>query len=209
MEQIFVTRDGRARPRWQAAFAPCIAVPQVRDALRVSHSPAPLLWLDTGGLDAVERDARLLEAIAAGTRVVLMSPTPSEREAFACLKRGAAGYCHVEAAPEQLRQIKVVVEHGGMWLPPELVQRVMRLSVRLLAAPVPHKPVLETLTAREAMVAEQVAQGASNHEIAGALAISERTVKAHLSSIFGKLEVRDRVQLALLLNNIPTVMSVS
>ena len=59
------------------------------------------------------------------------------------------------------------------------------------------------------MVAEQVAHGASNREIAEALEITERTVKAHLSAIFEKLGVRDRVQLALAMNNIPTYTTVN
>ena len=59
------------------------------------------------------------------------------------------------------------------------------------------------------MVAGQVAHGASNREIAEALDITERTVKAHLSAIFEKLGVRDRVQLALAMNNIPTYSTVN
>jgi DNA-binding NarL/FixJ family response regulator len=59
------------------------------------------------------------------------------------------------------------------------------------------------------MVAEQIAHGATNREIAVALDISERTVKAHLSAIFDKLGVRDRVQLALAMNNIPTYTTVN
>lgn len=210
MEQLFVTRDGTARARWREAFEGCFAAAQVAEALR--HAPEgerAVLWLDIGGLDAVERDARLREAVAAGARVVVMSPIPGEREALHCLNQGAVGYCHVEAAPVQLREISVVVQHGGIWMLPDLVQRLMRLSQRVVPTPAPEHPELDELTARELMVAERVARGASNQEIAGALAISERTVKAHLSSIFGKLGVRDRVQLALAMNNIPTVTSVN
>jgi len=54
-----------------------------------------------------------------------------------------------------------------------------------------------------------VAHGASNREIAVALEITERTVKAHLSAIFDKLGVRDRVQLALRMNNIPIYSTVN
>jgi two-component system, NarL family, nitrate/nitrite response regulator NarL len=73
----------------------------------------------------------------------------------------------------------------------------------------PEVPQLDDLTSRELMVAEQVAHGASNREIAVALEITERTVKAHLSAIFDKLGVRDRVQLALRMNNIPIYSTVN
>lgn len=209
MEQLFVSRDGRERTRWREAFDCCLVAPQVSEALALSRSGRPVLWLDTAGLDVRARDARLAEAVASGNPVVVMSPTPSEREAFHCLNRGAVGYCHVEAVPEQLREISVVVQHGGLWMLPELVQRFMRLSQRVVPTPAPERPELNELTARELMVAEQVARGASNQEIATALDISERTVKAHLSSIFDKLDLRDRVQLALAMNNIPTVTSVN
>jgi DNA-binding NarL/FixJ family response regulator len=58
---------------------------------------------------------------------------------------------------------------------------------------------LDELTKRECQVAKAVADGLSNREIAARLSISERTVKARLTSVFQKLNVRDRVQLALLL----------
>lgn len=209
MEQLFVSPDGKERPRWREAFEDCVVAAQIPEALERSRSGRPVMWLDIAGLDTVARDARLREAVTSGCRVVVMSPTPTEQEAFHCLNLGAVGYCHLEGAPEQLREISVVVQHGGLWMPPDLVQRLMRLSRRVVPVPPPEQPVLDTLTAREVMVAEKVARGASNQEIATALTISERTVKAHLSSIFDKLGVRDRVQLALAMNNIPTTETVN
>ena len=61
---------------------------------------------------------------------------------------------------------------------------------------------MRILSDREAQVAKFVAQGANNREIAQALQISERTVKAHLSAIFEKLGVRDRLQLSLRVNGL-------
>jgi DNA-binding NarL/FixJ family response regulator len=55
------------------------------------------------------------------------------------------------------------------------------------------------LTAKEKLVAELVAKGFTNKEVAKQLAITDRTVKAHLTAVFDKLGVRDRVHLALLL----------
>ncbi|WP_116369111.1 response regulator transcription factor [Parahaliea mediterranea] len=209
MEQLFVSPHGRLRQRWGEAFAKARAAARVSDAVALAPDEPRTLWLDGSGLGRAECLAWVREAVATGSRVVLMSAVPGEEEAFDALNQGAVGYCHVEAAPRQLREIALVVEHGGLWMPPELVQRLMGLSLRVVPTPAPAHPQLDALTARELMVAGQVARGASNQEIAASLDISERTVKAHLSSIFEKLAVRDRVQLALAMNNIPTYTSVN
>ncbi|MFV0275956.1 MAG: LuxR C-terminal-related transcriptional regulator [Parahaliea sp.] len=209
MDVLFVSPDGQLRARWRQAFADARAVPQVTEALALMDGRPRILWLDISGQDRVGILARLCEAVEGGVRVITMSTRPDEGEAYEMLSHGAVGYCHAEAAPEQLREIALVVEHGGLWMPPELVRRLMGLSLRVLPPASPVRPGLDNLTSRELMVAQQVARGASNQEIARALFISERTVKSHLSSIFEKLKVRDRVQLALVMNNIPTLAAVN
>ncbi|MFU8765624.1 MAG: response regulator transcription factor [Haliea sp.] len=209
MKQLFLVAESKMRERWRQAFPDAHAVACLMDAASLAPAARQTLWLDETGLDPMERLARRREAVAAGYRVIVMTATPSEREAFQALNHGAVGYCHVEAAPEQLREIALVVEHGGLWMAPELVQRLMALSLRVVPTPAPRHPELNDLTPRELMVAERVARGASNREIAEALDITERTVKAHLSAIFDKLGVRDRVQLALSMNNIPTHTTVN
>lgn len=208
MKQLFLVAEGRMRERWRQAFPDAFTVPRIADLAPLAEA-RQTVWLDGTGLDLMERLVRLREAVAAGYRVIVMTATPSEVEAFQALNDGAVGYCHVEAAPEQLREIALVVEHGGLWMVPELVQRLMALSLRVVPTPAPEHPELNNLTPRELMVAERVAHGASNREIAEALDITERTVKAHLSTIFEKLGVRDRVQLALAMNNIPTYTAVN
>ena len=209
MPQVFITPAGTLRERWHRAF------PDARVAAKVSRLAADVLpengslWLDFGGIPAQLRAARVKAACALGRPVVAMVGTPSEGEAFSLLNAGAHGYCHVEAAAEQLREIALVVEHGGLWMPPELLQRFLALSTRVIPPGLPEAGPLNDLTSRELMVAEQVARGASNREIARALDITERTVKAHLSAIFEKLKVRDRVQLALKMNKIPTHSTVN
>lgn len=204
MEQIFVSRGRVIRGRWREAF-PDARVVESLDAVGTDIPPrAVTLWLDVSLLEEPERAATLREAVARGYRVVVMTPSPAEANAFRALSLGAVGYCHLEAAPQQLREIATVVENGGIWMLPDLVKRLMALSLRVVPTPAPERPELDALTARELMVARLVAQGESNREIAEALEITERTVKAHLTAIFEKLEVRDRVQLALAMNNIAT-----
>ncbi|RLQ20953.1 DNA-binding response regulator [Seongchinamella sediminis] len=209
MEHLFISTAGKLRERWQQAFPRASAAVDVEEIGPVISGPRGIVWLDIAALASGERPAQVRAATALGWPVVVMAATPGESEAFQLLNQGAMGYCHVKAAPQQLREIALVVEHGGLWMPPELMQRFLALSARVVPTRAPVEPELNELTSRELMVAEQVARGASNREIAGTLDISERTVKAHLSAIFEKLGVRDRVQLALAMNNIPTYSTVN
>ena len=77
------------------------------------------------------------------------------------------------------------------------MSRLLRVTEKFLAPDATRGVDLTQLTARELSVAEMVASGSNNREIASDLEITERTVKAHLTAIFEKLGVRDRVQLAI------------
>lgn len=209
MAQLFVTQSGNLRDRWAQAFPDAALVRTLDDLSAATRGDRGVVWLDLGHFEEGGLDAAVKSAVACGWPIVVMAATPNEAQAFRLMNAGAVGYCHVESAPEQLREVALVVEHGGLWMPPELMQRFLALSLRVVPAEASREPELDELTSRELMVAEQVAGGASNREIADALEISERTVKAHLSSIFEKLGVRDRVQLALAMNNIPIYTGVN
>jgi two-component system, NarL family, nitrate/nitrite response regulator NarL len=209
MLRIFVSPPGRMRERWNLAFPDARVVSGIAGVGDLQRPGSGSLWLDLSTIAADSRLESVTAASSMGWPVVVMVGVPEEAEAFAVLKVGVHGYCHVKAAPEQLREIALVVEHGGLWMPPNLMQRLLLLSTRVVPAAAPQSPELNDLTSRELMVAERVARGASNREIAEALEITERTVKAHLSAIFAKLDVRDRVQLALRMNNIPTYSTVN
>ena len=201
MKHVFVTPVGALRNRWREAFPEALVVTSV-EALALEAPAAEVAWLDASQMDDTARRERLAAATAAGYRVVVLSAAPGEADAFQALNAGAVGYCHLESAPEQLREVGLVVAHGGLWMPAELVQRLVALSVRTQPASDVARVNLEVLTPRERDVARHVAQGASNREVAAALDITERTVKAHLSAVFEKLAVRDRVQLALVMSQI-------
>jgi two-component system nitrate/nitrite response regulator NarL len=209
VDQLFVTPSGNLRDRWGKAFPRALVVSGVVGIAEASSSARAVIWLDISAMNADTLLVDIHEATAFGWPVVAMSATPTEGEAFEVLNIGVAGYCHVEAAPEQLREIGLVVEHSGIWMPPELMQRLLKLTMRVVNTEAPVEHELNGLTARELMVAEQIAHGASNREIAERLDITERTVKAHLSAIFDKMGVRDRVQLALAMNHIPTHTTVN
>ena len=202
MGRTFVTTIGYMRERWQLAFPAASLVSTVAEVDGLNSSVPTSLWLDIGVIAPESRLSSIVAASSLGCPVVVMTGVPTEAEAFAALNAGIRGYCHVKAVPEQLLEIALVVENSGLWMPSELMQRFLAISTRIWPASALDIHQLNSLTSRESMVAERVAQGASNREIAEALEISERTVKAHLTTSFEKLKVRDRVQLALKMNNI-------
>jgi DNA-binding NarL/FixJ family response regulator len=86
-----------------------------------------------------------------------------------------------------------------------LVNATSRLQAATSAAVLPEGETWsKDLTDREKQVASTLAGGASNKEIARALGITERTVKAHVGAILEKLQVRDRLQLSLIVNGRPS-----
>ncbi len=208
MYPLFVCPAGKLRERWREAFPGARVQAALPDPTDTVLATTDAIWLDLGGDRGQRRADAVAAAVSLGPPVIAMAGVPTEADAFALLQAGARGYCHVEAAPEQLGEIALAVGHGGLWMPPELTRRFLGLALETVPPP-QQQLALNELTSREVMVAEQVARGASNREIAAALDISERTVKAHLTAIFEKLGVRDRVQLALAMNNVPTYSTVN
>ncbi len=140
-----------------------------------------------------------------GQPLVLLCDLPDEPLILAALERGAAGCCNSRAAPEVLRQVALVVANGGLWVGQSLLRQLVGATAHRFGQQLPEAENDDwraALSGREIEVAGLVAGGASNKEVAGQLAITERTVKAHLSAIFEKLGVRDRLQLSLRINGV-------
>lgn len=198
---ILVSADTELRSRWRAAFPGSRAAGSIEEAAR-ADAPGLLVWLHIdaspeAAATAVESARRLLPK----GRLVVLSDTPSDDQALDLMQRGAAGYCHSFAGSTMLHQVATVVSNEGLWVGPNLLQRIIRASGAQVRPGPGSDVALDVLSAREREVADQVGQGSSNKEIARQLDITERTVKAHLSAIFLKLGVRDRLHLALLMRS--------
>jgi DNA-binding NarL/FixJ family response regulator len=195
--------------RWQQAFAQGQCLDATELAPRASKLQANqfVVWLSAEDSQWPQMLAFALQT-RSDARVVLLSATPNPAEGVAALDAGALGYTHAYALPELLHEVATVVTHGGLWTGPELLKRlVAKTHAALSELPVAEAPASEraletarvwaSLSAREVQVAMAVAEGRSNREVADLLSISERTVKAHMGSVFEKLGLRDRLQLVL------------
>lgn len=153
--------------------------------LRLGDTAAHSLW-----------DTPTWRAHASGLAILAVSLAPTDDEGLAVLQAGACGYGHALLPTTHLRQALDMIDRGQLWVGRALLARLLnRVDAHLR----PSSPPAWTgpLTPREQEVARLAAQGAGNAAIAATLAITERTVKAHLAAVFAKLEVADRLQLAL------------
>lgn len=211
-QHFFLASASAAVPdRWREAFlaGQALNAAALQSRLLARLPTQCMVWLSSDDAQWPDCLRQILQA-QPGARVVLLSSMPEALEGLNALNQGVRGYTHAYGVPALLQEVALVVEHGGLWVGPDLLQRLVGASNTALARlPAPAKTpapgptataaasAWAKLSAREAQVARAVSAGRSNREVADLLFISERTVKAHLGAVFEKLGVRDRLQLVL------------
>jgi len=159
-----------------------------------------LLDLELPGLDSARGVAALRRA-SPGTRVIVFSATVSDDLEIALFKLGVRGCARRDVDAQLVKRIVLAVEQGEMWIRRAITPRLLD-DLRARACDDHRSSAgagdqLTLLTEREREIVHLIASGESNKAIARELCITERTVKAHLTGIFRKLGVADRVRLAL------------
>ncbi len=129
-----------------------------------------------------------------------LTPSPSFHEGTALLAQGIKGYGNSFMHAKHLRRAIITIKEGNIWLPPSFMQELIAHAVPSAATTSNSVSALETLTKRQKETALLLKEGLSNKEIAKKLQITERTVKAHISAIFERTGITDRLSLAMYLN---------
>ena len=203
MQHWIIDREARLLDNWREAFPAAAVV--MRERLVPGGFAGPgVVWTRMRFGEAVNMAISGVDR-SGGQPLVVLADDPDERVVLESLAAGAAGCCNSRAAPDVLRQVALVVANGGLWVGQSLLNQLVGATTRRLAAlgrTVADGDWSAPLSEREAQVARLVAEGAANKEIASRLGITERTVKAHLTAIFEKLDVRDRLQLSLKVNGV-------
>ncbi|WBW96729.1 response regulator transcription factor [Oceanirhabdus sp. W0125-5] len=162
-------------------------------------------------MDGVEA-TKIIKEKFDNIKILILTTFKEEEYIFEALKNGADGYILKDAKSEEIIKGIKTVHSGNVLLQPEIAAKVVKAfntmmtsndssdvnkSIDLRKEQNEIKGKYESLTARESEIARLVSDGKSNKEISEILFITEGTVKNHLTKILGKLEVRDRTQLAL------------
>jgi RNA polymerase sigma factor (sigma-70 family) len=154
--------------------------PEALAAYRKHRPDVVVLDLRMQGMGGVET-LRQLRTEFPDARIVIFSNYASGEEVYQALRSGASGFVVKEMSLERLLEGIRRVYQGEQYIPTEIAARI-------------GERMLTQLSPRESEVLQLVARGLSNKEIGSALAITEGTVKIHLTNILSKLGVSDRTQ---------------
>lgn len=169
------------------------------EALRLCpavHPDVVLMDLRMPNLSGVAA-TRQLRAAHPDVRVLVLTTFDDDEDIFEGLRAGALGYLLKDAGSAKLFEAVRAAARGESFLQPSVAAKVVAEFARLSEGSPRGEALVDPLSDRELEVLRLVAQGASNKEVAAALHIAEGTVKNHLTSVFSKLDVRDRTQAAL------------
>jgi len=147
-----------------------------------------------GGLEAARQIGQRFPAV----HIVMLTVSEADDDVLAALQAGARGYVLKGVGAAQLVDLVRSVARGGSYVSPDLAARLLTTMQRPATAPDKEPDPIADLSKREEQILRLVAQGRSNKEIGRELDLQEKTVKHYMTNVLQKLQVRNRVEAALL-----------
>jgi len=132
----------------------------------------------------------------APVKIIVCADRPTLTEMFKVVELGAKAYCNSYMQKDNYLQMIRLIHDGQSWFPPQMLYETFKLANQLLSKSDTGDSLGE-LTKKEKEISLAVGQGHTNQKIADLMKISESTVKTHLTHIYKKLGVKDRVGLVL------------
>jgi NarL family two-component system response regulator LiaR len=162
---------------------------------RVNENKPDIVLMDLvmPEMDGIEATRKIM-TIHPDIKIIVLTSFSDDDKVFPAIRSGAAGYLLKDISPPDLRKAIQSVHKGETHLHPEITKKLMN---QFVTPKVEAEVKTDELTPREIEVLQLIAEGLSNKELAQDLSISEKTVKTHVSSILGKLQLEDRTQAAI------------
>lgn len=202
--RVLVAGPRSAVKRWRHGLHGISVIREVTDRLALEQSVTKLkpavVVLDLalpklGGIEGLQAIRRLSPA----TKIVLIG-SDNEKEAVSVLKAGIDGYCNKDTNPALLKKAVERVQNDELWLPRHLIHSLLQELTPSKGTEQKESTLgsgdLDRLTDRKREIVHLISRGSTNKEIANRLNVTVATVKAHVTAIFRKLGLSDRVSLA-------------
>lgn len=199
------------------------AEPDIEVVAEASDGNEAIAWLDTnpGAVDVILMDVRMpgkngidttkeVTARFPEVKVLVLTTFDLDEYAILAVQAGASGFLLKDARPTELVDAIQRVHQGDAVMAPSMTKRMVEKVLeqqqhppQVQAGRDPSEiPELQSLTEREREVLQCIAEGLNNTEIAERMFLTESTVKTHVSRVFQKLQVRDRVHAVILAKNV-------
>ncbi len=207
MSNIFIfTKNPRLLKKWKNTLSDSYSVQYTTDVFDIPADikPESLIILDASFFIENTIDFSYLEKFPA--KVLIMGDQYPENLQIQAIASGASGYCDNDYSDTLLHKAVTSVMNGEIWLQRHLLPKVIgafgKIPKNNINEEKKYEKLLKELSNRELDVAKMIGDGKTNKVIASSLDISERTVKAHLTSIYKKLRIPDRLHLAISISEI-------
>ena len=202
MKILLFSRDKKLIKNWMQKLLAKKEVLQVASAQELEKqllsSQISIVLYDLNSFsDETENILKKISKNFSDTKVLVLSNNPNFDEGFALLGYGIKGYANSYLSTVHLNEALKSILEGNVWFYPQFVNSLIQKIPASNYVADKKDEIKKRLTKREYEIATLVAKGLSNKEIAYKTGITERTVKAHISSVFEKLDIYDRVTLAL------------
>ncbi|MGF9767763.1 response regulator [Bacillus albus] len=161
-----------------------------------THPDVVLMDLYMPEMDGVEATGCIKKEYP-DVKVIVLTSFSDQAHVLPALRAGSSGYILKDVEPDQLVEAIRSAYKGNIQLHPDIANALLSQTLPVEEKEEEHSIQVDVLTARENEVLQLLAKGMSNKEIASVLVITEKTVKAHVSSILSKLNLSDRTQAAL------------
>ncbi len=161
--------------------------------------PDVILFDYNGDVGIAEELLEYTKSKKTGSYIMVLNIRPLFYEGIRLLRKDAKAFMNAYAKPENLNQAIESVLNGNIWLYREFIQAMIKQS---LVPNVGESDLMQQLSSREREIAQLVALGMTNKEVATQADITEQTVKTHLKAIYEKVGVHTRLELAIKINQI-------
>ena len=168
------------------------------DVFDISINHGDIFVLDIDNFENIDETLTFYNTLPKNLNVIIITKKLNLAEGTLLIKKGVKSYCYTFVEEIVLKRVIETVEAGDTWVYPALMNYIIK---QIDIKPTSKKDVLKKLSDKERYVAILVASGDSNQDIANSLDVALVTVKKHISSIFSKLGLKDRVSLSILVNS--------
>ncbi|NOQ94443.1 MAG: DNA-binding response regulator [Methylophaga sp.] len=138
-----------------------------------------------------------IKSINPNVRILIVGPSCASTEQISLLKHGVRGYFDTSESLDKLNEAVQCIIHGEVWIERYVISGLIDELAYVPEVNEVQRQAVSTLSPKELEVAQFVSHGATNKMIAKNMSITERTVKAHLTTIFQKMSLADRLSLAI------------